>query len=351
MSDPNQGPTEPGILERLGFAAAPIVQQPVTQQPVAQQPVPQQPAAPAAQASSGTRREARELERRPAAGSASRRIRQVQKGYGKPPKGPRGRPVQAAPAPRALTGSTPKPRSRARKVGSRLLSLGAMIFAGALAIGMSVPANAFGTGSDADMITQSSVQADKGQAQTVEVDSTLTAVGAARDTYTITSWADMLRLKYGTRDFAYSIGNPNGPIRWPFPYPVPISSGFGERAAPCRACSSIHMGLDFTPGEGAPIYAAAAGTIVEHKDESGGFGNHVIIDHGDLLGDGTDIQTLYGHMQHGSVAWNVGDTIKVGDFIGTVGQTGVATGPHLHFEVHVNGTPVDPFAWLKLHTA
>jgi murein DD-endopeptidase MepM/ murein hydrolase activator NlpD len=200
------------------------------------------------------------------------------------------------------------------------------------------------------MVTQASVQADKGQEQSVDVASSLTAVGAARDTYTVTSWADMLRLKYGTRDFAYSIGNPTGPIRWPFPYPVPISSGFGERAAPCHACSSIHMGLDFTPGEGAPIYAAASGTIIEAADDSGGFGNHVVIDHGNLLGDGSDIATLYGHMQHGSVAWHVGDQIEVGDFIGTVGQTGVATGPHLHFEVHVNGTPVDPFAWLKLHT-
>ena len=58
----------------------------------------------------------------------------------------------------------------------------------------------------------------------------------------------MLRLQYGTRDYAYSLGDPNGPIRWPFPYAVPISSGFGERAAPCHGCSSMHMGVDFTPG-------------------------------------------------------------------------------------------------------
>jgi murein DD-endopeptidase MepM/ murein hydrolase activator NlpD len=56
-------------------------------------------------------------------------------------------------------------------------------------------------------------------------------------------------------------------------------------------------------------------------------------------------------MQHGSTALRVGDQIEVGDFIGLVGQTGMATGNHLHFEVHVNDVPVDPFAWLKTHTA
>ena len=55
-------------------------------------------------------------------------------------------------------------------------------------------------------------------------------------------------------------------------------------------------------------------------------------------------------MQHGSVALAVGDKIEVGDFIGTVGMTGTATGNHLHFEVHVNGVQVDPFAWLQANT-
>jgi murein DD-endopeptidase MepM/ murein hydrolase activator NlpD len=160
----------------------------------------------------------------------------------------------------------------------------------------------------------------------------------------------MLRLQYGTRNYTYEMGDPNGPIRWPFPYPVPISSGFGERAAPCHGCSSLHMGVDFTPGGGAPIYAIASGIVTTHDDDTGGFGNHVIIDHGDLLGNGTDIESLYAHMQHQSVALKVGDHIEVGDFIGTVGMTGTATGNHLHLEVHVNGSPVDPFAWLQTNT-
>jgi murein DD-endopeptidase MepM/ murein hydrolase activator NlpD len=274
----------------------------------------------------------------------------VQKDYAKQAKSrPAGRRTASAapkPAPRSTS-------SRARTIGSRILSIAAMMFAGALAVGMSVPANAFGTG-PADQtllgaVTTAASSAAK-EGQTLDVAADAIGSNAARDEYGVTSWAELLRLQYGTRDYNYTIGDPNGPIRWPFPYPVPISSGFGERNAPCRGCSSMHMGLDFTPGEGAPVYASASGTVIEHKDESYGFGNHVIIDHGNLLGDGTNIKTLYAHMQHGSVAWNAGDHIEVGDFIGTVGMTGIATGNHLHYEVHVNDNPVDPFAWLKTHT-
>ncbi|MEZ5190528.1 MAG: M23 family metallopeptidase [Schumannella sp.] len=270
-----------------------------------------------------TRREARELERK-AAASPERRIREVQKSYGKKPE---------------------RHRSRARAVGSRILSVAAMVFAGALAVGMSVPANAFGTGGGLEGLlasTSADTSAKAADGQSFDVASSVTASSAGRDEYTVTSWAEMLRLQYGTRDYSYDMGDPNGPIRWPFPYPVPISSGFGERAAPCHACSSIHMGVDFTPGGGAPIYAVADGVVVESKDDAYGFGNHVIIDHGNLLGDGNDIKTLYAHMQHGSTALKVGDEIHVGDFIGLVGMTGVATGNHLHFEVHVNDVQVDP---------
>jgi murein DD-endopeptidase MepM/ murein hydrolase activator NlpD len=307
--------------------AAPVSQAPVPVAPAAVAPVPVAPAA-----SHGSRREQREHERSGAPVATSKR--------------------RSAPASRKLAapprGSTRPERSHptARKVGSRLLSLAAMIFAGALAVGMSVPANAFGpTGGDSAAVAATSHSAAKTEAQSVEVASTVKAAATGRDAYTVTSWAEMLQLKYGTRDYGYSVTN--GSIRWPFPYVTPISSGFGERAAPCRACSSIHMGVDFTPGGGAPIYAVADGVVTTHDDDSGGFGNHVIIDHGNLLGDGVDIESLYAHMQHGSSPLVVGQTIKVGDFIGLVGMTGTATGNHLHLEIHENHVPVDPFAWLK----
>jgi murein DD-endopeptidase MepM/ murein hydrolase activator NlpD len=306
----------------------------------------------------GSRREARELERaaasraaRTSGDSPERRIRAVQKSYAKPPRRRRGSAVVAAPprGPRPAPART-RSTSRARTIGSRILSFAAMIFAGALAVGMSVPANAFGTGpSDQSLLSAVTGAAapDLTQGQSVDVAATAKAASAARAAYTVTSWAEMLRLQYGTRDYNYTIGDPNAAIRWPFPYVVPISSGFGSRNAPCRGCSSNHKGLDFTPGEGAPIYAIAAGTVTTHDDDAYGFGNHVIISHGNLLGDGHDIDSLYAHMQHTSSPLKVGDKVEPGDFIGLVGMTGTATGPHLHFEIHVDGTPVDPFAWLK----
>jgi murein DD-endopeptidase MepM/ murein hydrolase activator NlpD len=361
--NPRPDADEPGVLELLGFSTSAKPAPPASAGPAPYVAPPNQhhlpPQARAtpieAPAASSTRREAREQERRPAAAtgssrSAERRIRQVQKSYTKPKRGRKPRPVAPSgstrPAPKTTRGS-----SRARTIGSRVLSVAAMIFAGALAVGMSVPANAFNNGGDAALLSSTTTGAEAPKAgQTLDVAATATMSGAARDEYTVTSWAEMLRLQYGTRDYSYEMGDPNGPIRWPFPYPVPISSGFGERAAPCYGCSSMHMGVDFTPGAGAPIYAIADGTVSLHDEDQWGFGNHVIIDHGNLLGDGNNIKSLYAHMQTGSSPLNVGDPIEVGDFIGTVGMTGTATGNHLHFEIHVNDVQVDPFAWLQLNT-
>ncbi len=72
-------------------------------------------------------------------------------------------------------------------------------------------------------------------------------------------------------------------------------------------------------------------------------GNNVMISH---IINGQHIDSVYAHMLTGSSKLQVGDAIKVGEFIGLVGETGSATGPHLHFELHVDKVPVDPFAWL-----
>jgi len=235
---------------------------------------------------------------------------------------------------------------RGRKPGSTLLSFGAMLFAGALAIGMSVPASVFGnpTASAETVVADGQIAEPL---QTVEVSERIEGTSAARDAFTALSWAEMLVRKYGTRDYSYDATA--GSIRWPFPTQVKISSGYGERVAPCQGCSSIHMGLDFQPPNDSPIYAIADGVVAVSQDDSYGYGNHVYIDHGDLLGDGNDIQSLYAHMQHGSVPLVAGQVIHAGDFIGLVGRTGTATGIHLHFELLVNGVQVDPFAWLQMN--
>jgi len=135
-----------------------------------------------------------------------------------------------------------------------------------------------------------------------------------------------------------------GEVRSPFPGPVRMSSGFGYRSAPCGACSSLHQGLDFNPGMGAPIGAVAAGTV-QVSGTYFSYGTAVVIDH---VVDGREVSTLYGHMIPGSSPLKVGDTVEAGEFIGKVGSSGVSTGAHLHLEVWMDGvTPIDPEAWLE----
>jgi murein DD-endopeptidase MepM/ murein hydrolase activator NlpD len=256
---------------------------------------------------------------------------------------------QALVAHKQVLKATKQSRSK-RSAGRSLLSLGAMLFVGAFAVGLSVPASVFGNPAavaSAEASGGDSGFLDAGPLQSVEVGDHIKGSSAAREEFTALSWAQMLVLKYGTRDYDYDATA--GSIRWPFPTKVKISSGYGERVAPCQGCSSVHMGLDFQPPNNSPIYAIADGTVSLQQDDQWGYGNHVYIDHGDLLGDGSNIQSLYAHMQHGSVPLSAGQQVQVGDFIGLVGSTGTATGIHLHFELLVDGVQVDPFKWLQMN--
>jgi len=113
-----------------------------------------------------------------------------------------------------------------------------------------------------------------------------------------------------------------------------IASGFGYRIDPVYKVTKLHAGLDFAAPIGTPIYATADGTIKDASFNEGGYGNHVIINHG------YGYETLYGHMVR--MKARVGKKIKRGEVIGYVGSTGKSTGPHCHYEVRKNGTPVDP---------
>jgi murein DD-endopeptidase MepM/ murein hydrolase activator NlpD len=112
-----------------------------------------------------------------------------------------------------------------------------------------------------------------------------------------------------------------------------ITSDFGMRLHPIFKRYRKHPGIDFSAKAGAPIYATADG-VVKLAKFNGGYGNCVFIDH--LYG----YESRYGHMQ--KILVRRGQRIKRGDKIGLVGKTGVATAPHLHFEVHYNGKEVNP---------
>jgi murein DD-endopeptidase MepM/ murein hydrolase activator NlpD len=121
----------------------------------------------------------------------------------------------------------------------------------------------------------------------------------------------------------------NAGLIWPVQGPV--TSPFGWR------WGRMHEGIDIGVGYGTPIHAAAGGTVIYCGWEEG-YGNFVVIDHGGNLA------TAYGHQS--SIAVTCGQQVSQGDVIGYVGCTGHCFGPHLHFEVRVNGNPVDPLGYL-----
>ncbi len=122
-----------------------------------------------------------------------------------------------------------------------------------------------------------------------------------------------------------------------YTYPVKsfvITTYFGRRGAFQR----YHTGVDMAAPYGTPIYAARSGQVEVAGWSAWGYGYHVIIDHGD------GVETLYGHMSRFVVS--AGEWVERGQLIGYVGSTGWSTGPHLHFEVRVGGTPRNPLAYL-----
>jgi murein DD-endopeptidase MepM/ murein hydrolase activator NlpD len=112
-----------------------------------------------------------------------------------------------------------------------------------------------------------------------------------------------------------------------------IASGFGYRIHPIYGIPKMHNGLDFTATQGTPIYATGDGRVTT-AGMGTGTGNHVIINHG------YGYETVYMHMVR--IKARDGQLVKRGEIIGWVGSTGASTGPHCHYEVHINGRPVDP---------
>lgn len=128
----------------------------------------------------------------------------------------------------------------------------------------------------------------------------------------------------------------NGTLSYPVANPR-ITSGFGYREAPTEGATSRHDGVDFGAATGTPIYASADGTVVTSAYNSAR-GNYVVINHGNGM------QTWYQHCS--AVYVTQGQKVSRGQNIAAVGATGIVTGPHLHYEVHVNGVPVDPMNYL-----
>lgn len=133
--------------------------------------------------------------------------------------------------------------------------------------------------------------------------------------------------------------NPPSSATWQVPVSgYVITSAFGMRIHPVYGTEAMHNGVDMSCPEGTPIYATRSGTVTTASYQAGGAGYYVTISHGD------GFSSIYMHMTHFVVS--AGQSVSQGQLIGYVGNTGVSTGPHLHFGVSYAGTYVNPMAYI-----
>lgn len=255
-------------------------------------------------------------------------------------------PVAAKPQAPAAAASVPRRLSRqlaAKSMGGLVIAVVAL-----LAVATSTPANALLSSADVQAATTIAAESGSdGPAQTMSVGDQVGAIAVQRDGYD-TSTVAQVAAESGIRLEASFTNDPNGTVQWPFRVGVHIGDRFGARD--CAGCSSDHHGQDFNPGLGAPIQAIADGVVSYAEDGDGDLGVHMMIDH---VINGQVVTSVYAHMVHGSMNFKVGDTVKVGDIVGKTGNTGMSTGPHLHFEIRLGGRTgpwTDPLTWLYANT-
>lgn len=142
--------------------------------------------------------------------------------------------------------------------------------------------------------------------------------------------------RLGPGSFAGMIDDPNAiPSIWPVHGKV--TAGFGQRMDPFSGEEAFHPGVDIADAFGTDVVATGDGLVIEAEPDAG-YGRSILIDHGD------GITTRYAHLNRIFVV--VGEQVKQGEIIGAVGMSGRTTGPHLHYEVRIHGTPVNPGRFL-----
>ena len=240
-----------------------------------------------------------------------------------------------------------KGRSRGKFVAAGA-TVGIMGIAGLLAVSMTLPAEAVAAAQGVPVRSATSlVAASAGAASEVSGDEIQAYVASSdvrnemmqrTDDYSTLSLVD----RAAEEGIAYSdslyTNDPSAAIQWPFIVGVGMTYGYGMRDG------RLHEGLDLVPGDGAPVQSIADGTVRIATESGGNYGVTVYIDH---IIDGALITSHYSHMQYGSLRVEAGDTVKVGDIIGLVGNTGRSYGAHMHFELIVNDSTIDPLPWLQ----
>ena len=226
-------------------------------------------------------------------------------------------------------------------------TVGVMGLAGLLAVSMTLPAEAVAAargnaGASTSLVTAAA--ADAAGSAKDEIQAFVAPSGVQNEQLTRTDDFSAVSLVQvaAEQGINYSgdifTNDPDAAIQWPFLVGVGMSYGYGMRSG------RLHEGIDFVPGNGAPIQAIADGVVRIATEQGGAFGVTVYIDH---VIDGQTITSHYSHMQYGSLQVKTGDKVTVGTVVGKTGNTGRSYGAHLHFELIVNGSTIDPMPWLK----
>ena len=247
----------------------------------------------------------------------------------------------------AAVPATSRRERSARKVFAVGATVGVMSLAGLLAVSMTLPAEAVaasqGTSLAATSLVASSQQAADGESAD-EIQAFVAPAGVQNEALTRADGFSTISLVQVAAEQGSNYSNevftndPDAAIQWPFLVGVGMTDGYGMRSG------RLHEGIDFVPGDGAPIQAIADGTVRIATEQGDAYGVTVYIDH---VIDGAVITSHYSHMQYGSLQVQAGDTVKVGDIVGKTGNTGRSYGAHLHFELIVNGLTIDPLPWLR----
>ncbi|GAA1733124.1 M23 family metallopeptidase [Microbacterium paludicola] len=248
------------------------------------------------------------------------------------------------PAPQAK--ARPAHRSRpttVRRVATLTASISAFGVVGLLAVGMTTPFSALAPTKSASAAAGVSIAAAEEAEQQIqafvapaEVKNAEVQSSGGYETATFAELAEVTGINTAN---AFYVNDPTADIQWPIALGTSKSYSFGQR------WGRLHEGIDFTPGNGAPVQAIADGTVRIATESGGAYGVNVYIDH---VIDGEMITSHYAHMQYGSLRVSQGQQVEVGDVIGLVGNTGRSFGAHLHFELRLpNNQAIDPMPWLQ----
>ena len=175
------------------------------------------------------------------------------------------------------------------------------------------------------------------------IDSVKTYTATVSEKVVVAPTDEIVQVGTKTSNYGGSYGSSTGFI-WPTRGAYRVSSYYGYRSASISGWS-YHGGIDIVLGSGSsagiPVVASASGTVVVANSGWRGYGHTVVIDHGN------GIRTRYAHMYPGSITVRVGQRVYQGQQIGRIGSTGNSTGPHLHFEMLINGRKVNPYPYIR----